>query len=149
MIKLIFRETSQSSCVVFGDSEEVSTDGDAADAGGLHARHVESRWGWRLTAGAWQGRRRGALALGLTRDSGSLAERLTRSAARTNDRAHLSPSDAGLNEAAGGGRARAHQVLGYDREAGPAPAHKSNFAHSHAFRPLPPLYSIFRAGHIS
>ncbi|CAH4004169.1 unnamed protein product [Pieris brassicae] len=75
--------------------------------------------------------------------------RVTRSAARTNSRALLSPSDAGLSRAAGGGRARAHQVHGYDREAGPAPAHKSNFAHSHAFRALPPLYSIFRAGHIS
>ncbi|CAH2104606.1 unnamed protein product [Euphydryas editha] len=100
---------------------------------GLHARHDESRW--RLRAGAWQGRRRGsrALALGVgcsavrvhsrgallgsfdlrTRECGAYAEC---------GRPHFSPSEAGLNarrRRAAGGRARAHQVYGYDREAGP------------------------------
>lgn len=107
---------------------------------------------WRLRAGAWQA---ACSHWGCTpRDTRAApATRLGRStlcgADAACDRAHHSPSEAGLSarrrRAAGGG-ARAHQVHGYDREAGPRPAHKSNFAHSHALHGPPSSIFHIRGG---
>jgi hypothetical protein len=106
---------------------ELCTDGDAADAGRLDARHGGAVAQGRRMAGDGGG----AALAEPTRGSG----RRRRGADTGSSRARRSPSEAGLSarrrRAAGGG-ARAHQVRGYDREAGPRPSHKSNFAHSHA-----------------
>lgn len=111
-----------------------STDGDAADAGRLDARH-----GGEIRVDASQA------AIGPTIYTRGLYSAVGRV---RSERALLSPSESRLSEPArAGGGARAHQVP-VMTGGGAAPAHKSNFAHSHATLAPPPPYSIFGAGHI-
>lgn len=128
---------------VFGT---LSTDGDAADAGGLDARHGAALR-TRLRAGAWQAQGLHGRALAgrlLASDEVHWSERTRRVTERTTR--HLKRDWARGERRAAGGSARAHQVYGYDREAGPRAAHKSNFAHSHALHGPPSSIFHIRGG---
>lgn len=139
---------------------QLSTDGDAADAGRLDARHVVA------LVGAQSRRMAGAAswALGLVRSHRTYCRRYTRARCRYSARTKYTVrsghgvwpstlvaiwSGTERSAAAGGGRQRARAPgIRLWQGAGPRPAHKSNFAHSHGYTGSPPPYSIFGAGHI-
>ncbi|CAB3231019.1 unnamed protein product [Arctia plantaginis] len=124
-------------------------------------RGMLSRW-LALKAGAWQGLRRGHSAwlvhtvrtVGgtLARGAATRLGRSTQCGADTAcDRAHHSPSEAGLSARrwrAAGGSARAHQVYGYDRGRGRARLINQTSPIRTRYTGSPPPYSIFGAGHI-